>query len=168
MRKAWIGHGLRAVAGYAVSVFFGSETVKGWMGAPSEWMASFAGWPLYSAFSVLAIGLFILASIQLFIVVNEWLDGVWRRHHRKEVANRDSLISTMENAIDLLEGRAFVDPIERTSMLDLCRHSLGLFDLAAPSHMDAQQSVMHYRRILPYLRLSVERAQEAVRSWKVP
>ena len=167
MGKAWIGVGLRAVVEFAASVFFGTETVKGWAeGNPSEWLASFAGWPLYSAFSVLAIGLFILGSFHLYQVSREWQDGRSQKRKRAENNRRDALVETMKESIALYGPEAILSPMERLARLDLNRAELARFDLDAPDNFSDSKTVMFYQRLLPYLQRSIGQAQEMARSLK--
>ena len=122
------------VVQYTFSTFTGLEAFKGWvLNNPAEWIKPFAGWPLYSALTVFAVGMFIIASIILVGMLRDWADRQWRRQQNIRAAERDALVTVMQNIVRLFLGHEVnVSPMERLSLLDLKRQELDKLGLAAP------------------------------------
>ncbi len=159
MGKTWVGLGVRAVVEYTLSLFAALESLQGWfLGNPSEWLSPFAGWPLYSALTFFAACMFLLGSINLYHVGRQV-------QARKLRARRDALVEAVEETIGLYSAD-YMDSMERLSLLELNHSELERFDLAAPDGISDEHTAMYYRRLLPYLRLGVNQAQRAARSWK--
>lgn len=151
---------------YTLSLFAGLESVKGYvLDNPTEWLTSFAGWPLYMALAFFAAGMFILGSIHFIDVCHQVLDRLAQNRRRSANARRDALVKAAEEIIDLYD-RNHMDSMERLSLLELNHSELERLDLAAPDGLSDDHTVMYYRRLLPYLRLGVNQAQQAARSWR--
>ena len=166
MSKAWIGLGARVIVEYTLSLFAGSESIKGWMlDNPSEWLTSFAEWPLYVALTFFAAGMFILGSVHFIALCHHGLDRLAQNRRRAADVQRDALVKATEKIIDLYRTN-HMDQLEQLSLLELNESELRKFDLAASGGMSDEHAVMYYRRLLPYLRLGINQAQRAARSWR--
>ena len=162
MGKAWIGVGARVVVEFTLSLFAGLEAVEGWiLGNPVAFLASFAGWPLYTAMTFFAVGMFVLGCIHLHEVSRQNLA-------RRSRIRRDALVQTVEELVELHRPDRLAGPtdMERLSLIELGDRKLARFGLSAPDDLDDAGIVMYYQRLLPYLRLNVSAARKAARSWK--
>ena len=137
----------------------------GWfVGAPADWLGDLAGWPLYLSFAVGAVCAFLVAN---------WFIGTEISNHCRERQKRkkNTMIEAAEETLRILhrwEERPRRDrrsKIERLSQLKISRSQLANAGLASPAELDDLRTIMHYDRLLPYLRISVAEARNAVRAW---
>ena len=159
MGKASIQIALQFVIGNMASVFLGCESVKGWLvGAPSAWLESVAGWPLYLSFAVGAVCTFCVAN---------WFIGAWIVAYRRRCAREEqqALIEAAEGIARIMNSQDRLDPMESLALHDIFRSRLRSADIAPAESTKDTGVIMHCQRLLPHLGISVAEAKRAVHSW---
>ena len=161
MGKVSIQIALRFVIGNMVSVFLGGESGKGWfVGAPSAWLESVAGWPLYLSFAVGAVCAFCVAN---------WFIGAWIVAYGRRCARekQQALIEAAEGIDRIMNRQDRLDPMKSLALLDIFRSRLRSAGIAPAESTKDTGVIMHCQRLLPYLGISVAEAKRAVHSWNL-
>ena len=135
--------------------------MKGWLvGAPSAWLESVAGWPLYLSFAAGAVCTFCVAN---------WFIGAWivayiRRRAREK---QQALIEAAEGIARITSQGYSDDPMKSLALLDIFRSRLRSVGIAPVESTKDKGVIMHCQRLLPHLRISVAEAKRAVHSWSL-
>ena len=162
MGKASIQIALRFVIGNMAFAFLGGESVKGWLvGAHSAWLESVAGWPLYLSFAVGAVCAFCVAN---------WFIWAWIVAYRRRCAREEqqALIEAAEGIAQIINRQDHLDdPMKSLALLDIFRSRLKSAGIAPAESTKDTGLIMHCRRLLPHLGISVAEAKRAVHSWNL-